>query len=73
MKKGQVVAYASRKLKTHKRNYPTHDLGSAAVIFVLKVRRNYLYGSRFEIFSDHKSLKYLFDQKELKMIQIRWL
>jgi hypothetical protein len=60
-------------LKVHERNYPTHDLELAAVVFVLKVWRHYLYGSRFEVFSDHKSLKYLFDQKELNMRQRRWL
>jgi hypothetical protein len=63
MQKGKVVAYASRQLKVHEKNYPTHDLELAAVVFVLKVWRHYLYGSRFEVFSDHKSLKYLFDQK----------
>ncbi|GAU41290.1 hypothetical protein TSUD_374150 [Trifolium subterraneum] len=73
MQKGKVVAYASRQLKVHERNYPTHDLELAAIVFALKVWRHYLYGSRFEVFSDHKSLKYLFDQKELNMRQRRWL
>ncbi|GAU32901.1 hypothetical protein TSUD_393220 [Trifolium subterraneum] len=73
MQKGKVVAYASPLLKVHERNYPTHDLELAAVVFALKVWRHYLYGSRFEVFSDHKSLKYLFDQKELNMRQRRWL
>ena len=73
MQNGKVVAYASRQLKVHERNYPTHDLELAAVVFVLKMWRHYLYGSRFEVFSDHKSLKYLFDQKELNMRQRRWL
>ncbi|GAU49588.1 hypothetical protein TSUD_138750 [Trifolium subterraneum] len=73
MQKGKVVAYASRQFKVHERNYPTHDLELAAVVFALKVWRHYLYGSRFEVFSDHKSLKYLFDQKELNMRQRRWL
>ncbi|MCI34626.1 RNA-directed DNA polymerase (Reverse transcriptase), partial [Trifolium medium] len=50
-----------------------HDLELAAVVFVLKIWRHYLYASRFEVFSDHKSLKYLFDQKELNMRQMRWL
>ncbi|MCI21116.1 CCHC-type integrase, partial [Trifolium medium] len=67
MQKGQVVAYASRQLKIHEMNYPTHDLELAAVVFALKVWRHYLYESRFEVFSDHKSLKYFFDQKELNM------
>ncbi|GAU38281.1 hypothetical protein TSUD_119620 [Trifolium subterraneum] len=73
MQKGKVVAYASRQLKTHERNYPTHDLELAAVVFVLKIWRHYLYGSKFEVFSDHKSLKYLFSQKELNMRQRRWI
>ncbi|RHN78855.1 putative nucleotidyltransferase, Ribonuclease H [Medicago truncatula] len=73
MQEGKVVAYASRQLRVHEKNYPTHDLELAAVVFVLKIWRHYLYGSRFEVFSDHKSLKYLFDQKELNMRQRRWL
>ena len=60
-------------MKPHERNYPTHDLELAAVVFVLKIWRHYLYGSKFEMFSDHKSLKYLFDQKELNMRQRQWL
>jgi hypothetical protein len=73
MQQGKVVAYASRQLKTHERNYPTHDLELASVVFALKIWRHYLYGSTFTIFSDHKSLKYLFDQKELNMRQRRWM
>nr|ABD28305.1 RNA-directed DNA polymerase (Reverse transcriptase) [Medicago truncatula] len=69
MQEGKVVAYASRQLRIHEKNYPTHDLELAAVVFVLKIWRHYLYGSRFEVFSDHKSLKYFFDQKELNMRQ----
>jgi len=57
------VAFASRHLKVHEKNYPTHDLELAAVVYVLKIWRHYLYGYKFEVFSDHKSLKYLFDQK----------
>ena len=60
MKEGKVIAYGSRQLKIHEKNYPTHDLELAAVIFALKIWRHYLYGDRFEGFSDHKSLKYLF-------------
>ena len=67
------MAYAFRQLKTHDRNYPTHDLELAAVVFALKMWRHYLFGSKFEVFSDHKSLKYLFSQKELNMRQRRWL
>jgi hypothetical protein len=73
MQSGKVVAYASRQLKVHERNYPTHDLELAAVVFTLKIWRHYLYGARFEVFSDHKSLKYLFSQKELNMRQRRWM
>jgi len=57
----------------HEKNYLTHDLELASVVFVLKIWRHYLYGSRVEVFSDHKCLKYLFDQKELNMRQRRWL
>ena len=67
------MAYASRQLKPHEVNYLTHDLELAAVVFALKIWRHYLYGVRFEVFSDHKSLKYLFDQKKLNMKQRRWM
>ena len=60
MQKGGVVAYASRQLKKHEENYPTHDLELAAVVFALKLWRHYLYGESLEVFSDHKSLKYIF-------------
>jgi hypothetical protein len=73
MQHKQVVAYASRQLKTHEKNYPTHDLELAAIVFALKIWRHYLYGCTFEVFSDHKSLKYLFDQKELNIRQRRWM
>ena len=73
MQRGQVVAYASRKLRIHERDYPTHDLELVAIVFTLKLWRHYLYGSKFEVFSDHKSLRYLFDQRELNMRQRRWL
>lgn len=56
-----------------KKNYPTHDLELAAVVFALKIWRHYLYGEHCEIFTDHKSLKYIFTQKELNMRQRRWL
>ncbi|KAL0549730.1 hypothetical protein IC582_014217 [Cucumis melo] len=70
---GKVVAYASRQLKSHEQNYPTHDLELAAVVFALKIWRHYLYGEKIQIFTDHKSLKYFFTQKELNMRQRRWL
>lgn len=73
MQGGKVIAYASRQLKTHEVNYPTHDLELAAVVFALKSWRHYLYGEKFEVFSDHKSLKYIFSQKDLNMRQRRWV
>lgn len=73
MQGGQVVAYASCQFKTHEENYPTHDLELATVVFTLKVWHHYLYEVYFEMFSDHTSLKYLFDQKELNMRQRRWM
>ena len=60
MQKGQVIAYASRQLKSHEKNYPTHDLELAAVVFVLKLWRHYLYGVHCEIFIDHRSLQFIF-------------
>jgi len=73
MQNGKVVAYASRQLKPHELNYPTHDLELAAVIFALKIWRHYLYGARCQVYTDHKSLKYIFTQKELNLRQRRWL
>ncbi|XP_049378055.1 uncharacterized protein LOC125842786 [Solanum stenotomum] len=67
MQKGKVVAYASRQLKTHERNYPTHDLELAAVVFVLKLWRHYLYGVHCEVFTDHRSLQYIFTQRDLNL------
>ena len=67
MQNGKVIAYASRQLKEHEKNYPTHDLELAAVVFALKIWRHYLYGAHYQIYTDHKSLKYLFTQKELNM------
>ena len=63
MQKSRVVAYASRQLKKHEENYPTHDLKLAAVVFALKLWRHYLYGESLEVFSDHKSLKYIFTER----------
>ncbi|CAH9114854.1 unnamed protein product [Cuscuta epithymum] len=73
MQNRKVVAYASRQLKVHEVNYPTHDLELAAVVFALKIWRHYLYGAHCKIYTDHKSLKYIFTQKELNMRQRRWL
>ena len=69
MQHGKVIAYASRQLKSHEQNYPSHDLELAAVVFALKIWIYYLYGERCEIYTDHKSLKYFFTQKVLNMRQ----
>ncbi|GJV01904.1 retrotransposon protein, putative, ty3-gypsy subclass [Tanacetum coccineum] len=73
MQHGMVIAYASRKMKPYEVNYPTHDLDLAAAVFSLEIWRHYLYGETYDIFTDHKSLKYIFTQKELNMRQRRWL
>ena len=73
MQSGRVVAYRSRQLKNHEQNYPTHDMELAAVVFALKIWRHYLYGEQFEMYSDHKSLKYIFMQRDLNMRQRRWM
>jgi hypothetical protein len=73
MQEGHVVTYTSRQLRLHEVNYPTHDLELAAIVFALKVWQHYLYGVTFEVFSDNKSLKYIFDKKELNMRQRRWM
>ena len=67
MQHENVIAYALRQLKNHEQNYPTHDLELAAVVFGLRIWRHYLYGVPCRIFTDHKSLQYLFTQKELNM------
>jgi hypothetical protein len=69
MQEGKVVAYSSRQLKVHKKNYPTHDLELAAVVHALKTWRHYLCGQKSDIYTDHKSLKYIFTQSELNMRQ----
>ncbi|GJY09655.1 retrotransposon protein, putative, ty3-gypsy subclass [Tanacetum coccineum] len=73
MQKEKVIAYASRQLKPHEENYTTHDLELGAVVFVLKIWRHYLYGTKCTVFTDHKSLQHIFHQKELNMRQRRWL
>ena len=73
MQKGKVIAYAFRQLKSHEKNYPTHDLELAVVVFVLKLWRHYLYGVHCEIFTDHRSLQYIFSQRDLNLRQRRWL
>nr|GEY30869.1 putative reverse transcriptase domain-containing protein [Tanacetum cinerariifolium] len=71
--RGKVIAYASRQLKIHEKNYTTHDLELGALMFALKTRRHYLYRMKSVIYTDHKSLQHIFDQKELNMHQRRWI
>ncbi|WVZ93134.1 LOW QUALITY PROTEIN: hypothetical protein U9M48_039140, partial [Paspalum notatum var. saurae] len=73
VQEGRVIAYASRQLRKHEANYPTHDLELAAVVHALKIWRHYLLGNTCHIYTDHKSLKYIFTQPELNMRQRRWL
>jgi hypothetical protein len=73
MQEGRVVAYSSRQLKIHEKNYPTHDLELAVVVHALMTWRHYLYRQKCDIYIDHKSLKYIFTQSELNMRQRRWL
>ncbi|KAA3473077.1 Integrase, catalytic core [Gossypium australe] len=73
IQEGKVIAYASRQLKPREKNYPTHDLELAAIVFALKIWRHHLYREKCRVFTDHKSLKYLMTQKELNLRQRRWL
>ena len=73
MQRNKVIAYASRQLKIHEKNYTTHDLELGAVIFALKIWRHYLYGTKCTVYTDNKSLQHIFDQKELNMRQRRWV
>ncbi|GKD95356.1 putative reverse transcriptase domain-containing protein, partial [Tanacetum coccineum] len=73
MQREKVIDYASRQLKDHEKNYTTHDLELGSVIFALKIWRHYLYGTRCTVFTDHKILQHILDQKELNMRQRRWL
>ncbi|GJS44231.1 putative reverse transcriptase domain-containing protein [Tanacetum coccineum] len=73
MQREKVIAYASRQLKPNEENYTTHDLELGAVVFALKIWRHYLYGTKCTVFTDHKSLQHILDQKELNMRQRRWL
>nr|GEZ18511.1 putative reverse transcriptase domain-containing protein [Tanacetum cinerariifolium] len=68
-----VIAYASRQLRTHEENYTTHDLELWAVVFALRLWRHYLYGTKCMVYTDHQSLQYILDQKELSMRQRRWI
>ncbi|GJU27047.1 putative reverse transcriptase domain-containing protein [Tanacetum coccineum] len=73
MQREKVIAYASRQLKPHEENYTTYDLELEAAVFALKIWRHYLYGTKCTVFTDHKSLQHILDQKELNMRQRRWL
>ena len=73
MQEGKVIAYASKQLRKHEENYPTLDLEMAAVVLTLRIWRSYLYGEVVEVFTDHKSLKYLFTQPDLNLRQRRWM
>jgi hypothetical protein len=73
MQDNRIIAYASRALRPHEQNYHTHDLELAAVVHALKMWRHYLMGTHYNIFTYHKSLKYIFTQADLKMRQRRWL
>ncbi|GJR78703.1 putative reverse transcriptase domain-containing protein [Tanacetum coccineum] len=73
MQREKVIAYASRQLKPNEENYTTHDLELGEVVFALKIWRHYLYGTKYIVFTDHKSLQHILDQKELNMRQRRWL
>ncbi|GKB79040.1 putative reverse transcriptase domain-containing protein [Tanacetum coccineum] len=73
MQRVKLIAYASRQLKIHEKNYTTHDLELRSVVFALKIWRHYLYGTKCTVFTDHKSLQYILDQKELNMRHHRWL
>nr|GFC73939.1 putative reverse transcriptase domain-containing protein [Tanacetum cinerariifolium] len=73
MQREKVISYASRQLKIFEKNYTTHDLELGAVVFALKIWRHYLYRTKCTVFTDHKSLQHILDQKELNMRQRRWL
>ena len=70
MQFGRVVAYGSKQLKNHERNYPTHDMDLAAIVFALKIWCRYLYGEQFKVFSNHKSI---FTQRDLNIRQCKWM
>ncbi|GKE22959.1 putative reverse transcriptase domain-containing protein [Tanacetum coccineum] len=73
MQRMKVIAYASRQLKVNEKNYTTHDLELGAIVFALKIWRHYLYGTKCVVFTDHKSLQHILNQKELNMRQRRWI
>ncbi|GJR07669.1 putative reverse transcriptase domain-containing protein [Tanacetum coccineum] len=73
MQREKVIVYASRQLRKNEENYTTHDLELGAVVFALRLWRHYLYGTKCTVYTDHKSLQYILDQKELNMRQRRWI
>jgi hypothetical protein len=73
MQEGHVIAYASCQLRNHELNYPTHDLELAVVVHALKIWRHYIMGTKCQIYTDHKNLKYIFTQKDLNLRQHCWL
>ncbi|XP_070020467.1 uncharacterized protein [Nicotiana sylvestris] len=73
MQEGRVIAYASRQLKIHEKNYLIHDLGLAAIVHDLKIWRHYLYGVSCEVYIDHQILQHLFKQWDLNLRQRGWL
>jgi hypothetical protein len=73
MQEGHVIAYASRQLRKHELNYPIHDLELEAVVHALKIWRQYIMGTKCQVYTDHKSLKYIFTQKDLNLRQRHWL
>jgi hypothetical protein len=73
MQEGHVIAYASFQLWKHELNYPTHDLELASIVHALKIWRHYIIGTKCQVYTDHKSLKYIFTQKDLNLRQHRWL
>jgi hypothetical protein len=73
MQEGYVIVYTSHQLRKHELNYPTHDLELAAVVHALKIWRHYIMGTKCQVYTDHKSLKYIFTKKDLNLRQRRWL
>jgi ribonuclease HI len=73
MQEGHVIAYASRQLWKHELNYPTHDLELAALVHALKIWRHYIMGTKCQVYTDNKGLKYIFTHKDLNLRQHRWL
>ena len=73
MQNDKLRVYASRQLKVHEKNYPTHDLEFAVVVFSLKIWCHYLYCVHVDDFTDIKSLQYVFTQRQFNLKRRRWL